>query len=75
MKALDWLLLLAGVILSSLGGIFLKLGAMHVDHRNDVAKAITQALTKWRLYLSAFFYCIPVIIWIYVFKHIDITFL
>lgn len=75
MKALDWLLLLTGVILSSLGGIFLKLGAMHVDHGNGMATAITQALTQWRLYFGAFCYFIPVVIWIYMLKRIDITFL
>lgn len=75
MKVLDWLLLLIGVILSSLGGIFLKLGAMHVDHSNGIATAITHALMQWRLYFGAFCYFIPVAIWIYMLKRVDITFL
>ena len=75
MKALDWLLLLTGVILSSLGGIFLKLGAMQVDHSSGIQVAVIQALTQWRLYLGAFCYFIPVAIWIYMLKRVDITFL
>ena len=75
MKALDWLLLLTGVILSSLGGIFLKLGAMHVDHSSGIQVAVIQALTQWRLYLGAFCYFIPVVIWIYMLKRVDITIL
>lgn len=75
MRVLDWILLLVGVLLSSLGGIFLKLGAMQVDHGNGAVLALTQALTQWRLYFGAFCYFIPVVIWIYMLKRVDITFL
>lgn len=75
MKILDWILLLTGVVLSSLGGIFLKLGAVQVDHSAGLAPAIGQALLQWRLYMGAFFYFIPVVIWIYMLKRVDITFL
>ena len=75
MKALDWLLLFTGVVLSSLGGIFLKLGAMQVDHGSGLSTAVGQALTQWRLYFGAFCYFIPVVIWIYMLKRVDITFL
>lgn len=75
MKVFDWFLLLTGVVLSSLGGIFLKLGAIQVDHSNGIAQAVGQALLQWRLYLGAFCYFIPVVIWIYMLKRVDITFL
>ena len=75
MKLIDWFLLLAGVVLSSLGGIFLKLGAIQVDHSGGIAHAIGQALMEWRLYVGAFCYFIPVVIWIYMLKRVDITFL
>lgn len=75
MRLLDWALLIIGVFLSSLGGIFLKLGAVHVDHSGSAATAIMQALMQWRLYFGAFCYFIPVVIWIYMLKRIDITFL
>jgi drug/metabolite transporter (DMT)-like permease len=71
----DWILLVAGVVLSSLGSIFLKLGATHVDHSSGLITAVTQALTQWRLYFGAFCYFIPVVIWIYMLKRIDITYL
>lgn len=75
MRILDWFLLLTGVVLSSLGGIFLKLGAVQIEHGNGVNHAIGQALLQWRLYVGAFFYFIPVVIWIYMLKRVDITFL
>ena len=75
MKITDWIFLLIGVLLSSMGGIFLKLGAVHVDHSQGMGVAITQALLQWRLYLGAFCYFIPVVIWIYMLKRVDITFL
>lgn len=75
MKLLDWCLVAAGVILSSLGSIFLKLGAERIDHSAGLVNAVIQALMEWRLYLGAACYFIPVVIWVYMLKKIDITFL
>ena len=75
MKLLDWVLVLVGIVLSSLGGIFLKLGARQIDHSSGLWVALTQAFIEWRLYFGVIFYFIPVIIWIYMLKRVDITFL
>ena len=75
MRIIDWIFLFIGVVLSALGGIFLKLGAVQVDHSQGIGIAINQALLQWRLYLGALCYFIPVVIWIYMLKRIDITFL
>lgn len=75
MRISDWFFLLAGVLLSSLGGIFLKLGALQINHDNGVMTAVAQILMQWRIYLGVVFYFIPVLIWIYMLKRIDITYL
>lgn len=70
-----WVLVLLGVSLSALGSIFLKAGAVRLTHDSGVYVAILQALLEWRLYLGVIMYVIPVLIWIYLLKKLDITYL
>ena len=74
MKTLsDWGLLIVGVVLSSLGGIFLKMGASRIDHAGGLLVAVTQMAQEWRLFVGAFCYFIPVLIWIFLLKRVEIT--
>lgn len=70
-----WALVFLGVTLSSLGSIFLKLGATRISHDQGIAAAALQAALEWRLLLGVLMYIVPVIIWIYLLKKLDITFL
>jgi len=63
------------VALSSLGSIFLKAGALRISHDQGALSAALQAATEWRLLLGVLMYIIPVAIWIYLLKKLDITFL
>ncbi|MBO9648740.1 MAG: EamA family transporter [Variovorax sp.] len=70
-----WLLVFLGVFLSSLGSILLKAGATKIDHQQGIFSAAFQAAFEWRLQLGVLMYIVPVIIWIYLLKKLDITFL
>jgi drug/metabolite transporter (DMT)-like permease len=68
-------LVLLGVSLSALGSIFLKAGAVRLIHENGIYSAVLQGLLEWRLYAGVVMYVIPVLIWIYLLKKLDITYL
>jgi drug/metabolite transporter (DMT)-like permease len=70
-----WFLVFVGVSMSSLGSIFLKAGAIRISHEYGMLNAVFQASTEWRLYLGVVLYVVPVVIWIYLLKRLDITFL
>jgi drug/metabolite transporter (DMT)-like permease len=70
-----WALVILGVTLSSLGSIFLKSGATRIPHDQGIATAAIHAALEWRLLLGVLMYIVPVIIWIYLLKKLDITFL
>ena len=70
-----WLLILLGVSLSALGSIFLKAGAIRLSHEHGVYAALLQACSEWRIFLGVVMYIVPVLIWIYLLKKLDITFL
>lgn len=70
-----WVLVFVGVSMSSLGGIFLKAGAIRISHEYGLLNAVLQASMEWHLYLGVILYVVPVVIWIYLLKRLDITFL
>jgi drug/metabolite transporter (DMT)-like permease len=70
-----WALVFLGVTLSALGSIFLKAGATKISHEQGVLHAALQATFEWRIILGVLLYIIPVIIWIYLLKKLDVTFL
>lgn len=70
-----WLLVVLGVLMSSLGSVFLKSGAVRISHENGVLHAIFNAATEWRIILGVILYIVPVVIWIYLLKRLEITFL
>lgn len=70
-----WFLVLVGVLMSSLGSVFLKAGAVRLSHELGMQHAVLQASMEWRLYLGVLLYMVPVAIWIYLLKRLEITFL
>lgn len=70
-----WALIVLGVTLSSLGSIFLKAGATKISHDQGIFNAVIQAAFEWRLILGVLMYIVPVIIWIFLLKKLEITFL
>jgi drug/metabolite transporter (DMT)-like permease len=70
-----WLLLFLGITLSSLGGIFLKMGSVRIDFAQNLTTTILNLFSNWPLILGIFFYFIPTIIWIYLLQKIEISYL
>lgn len=70
-----WFLVFVGVLMSSLGSVFLKAGAVRISHEYGIQHAVLQAAMEWRLYIGVVLYVIPVVIWIYLLKRLEITFL
>lgn len=70
-----WLLIILGVLMSSLGSVFLKLGAVRISHENGVLHAALSAATEWRILIGIILYVVPVAIWVYLLKRLEITFL
>lgn len=75
MNATQWGLLIAGVLLSALGGFFLKAGAVQVQYTGGLLPAMFQALLNWKIILGVFMYFIPVMIWIFLLREVELSFL
>lgn len=61
--------------MSSIGGVFLKAGAVKISHDQGFLYAALQAASEWRIYSGVILYIVPVAIWIYLLKRLNITFL
>lgn len=75
MTATQWGLLITGVLLSALGGFFLKAGAVQVQYSEGLLTAILQVLFNWKIILGVFMYFIPVMIWIFLLRDVELSFL
>lgn len=75
MTMVQWSLLLLGVVLSAAGGILLKTGSIQVPHDQGIASAIGHVIFNWKIILGMLMYFIPVMIWIYLLKRIELSFL
>ena len=70
-----WLLFLLGVLMSAAGGIFLKIGSADIQYEGGVATAALQIALNWKILFGMLMYFIPVLIWIFMLKKIDLSFL
>lgn len=70
-----WAMLILGVGLSAFGGLFLKLGAIEISHANGLLGAVVQVISNWKIMVGVAMYFIPVAIWIYLLKYVDLSFL
>jgi drug/metabolite transporter (DMT)-like permease len=75
MTAMQWILLVVGVLLSAMGGGFLKAGAVQIQYDGGLADILFQALINWRIIAGVLMYLIPVMIWIFLLKKVELSFL
>ncbi len=75
LNRLDWLLLVIGVVLSASGAILLKVGAVNISYSTNLVSVASQIILNWKIILGVLFYAIPVLIWIYLLKSIDVSYL
>lgn len=70
-----WTLVIVGVLMSSLGGVFFKLGAVSSDFGGGTVKALVSVMTNWRIIVGGILYVLPAAIWIYLLRTAEISFL
>ena len=70
-----WLLFLLGVLMSAAGGIFLKIGSADIQYEGGVTATALQIALNWKILLGMLMYFIPVLIWIFMLKKIDLSYL
>jgi drug/metabolite transporter (DMT)-like permease len=75
MRLTDWLLVAIGILMSSAGSILLKVGSTQISHEDGWLIAAKQAIFQWQLITGVFMYLIPVLIWIFLLKKVEISFL
>ena len=75
MTTIQWMLLLIGVLMSAVGGLFLKIGAVDVIHDGGAAEIVRQVIFNWKIILGVLMYFIPVLIWIFLLKKVELSFL
>jgi drug/metabolite transporter (DMT)-like permease len=69
-----WCLLFAGILSSAVGGLLLKMGSVEIDHAG-VWQLFHQSFTNWKIILGLSFYVLPMFIWIFMLKKMDLSFL
>jgi drug/metabolite transporter (DMT)-like permease len=69
-----WSLLFAGILSSAIGGLLLKMGSVEIDH-SGVLQLFRQSFTNWKVLLGFSFYVLPMFIWIFMLKKVDVSFL
>ena len=67
--------MLTGVFMSAAGGFFLKVGAVQVQYDNGIVDIFRQVACNWQIIIGIFMYVIPVMIWIFLLKKIELSFL
>lgn len=75
MTAMHWMLLLIGVLMSAAGGFFLKIGAVQIQYNDGFIEIFRQVVFNWKIVVGVLMYFIPVLIWIFLLKKIDLSFL
>jgi len=67
-------LIFVGALMSAVGGVFLKLGALRLDGINTIAD-FWRILTDWQIVVGLGMYFIPAVLWIYMLRKIDLSLL
>lgn len=70
-----WLLTLFGILTGGIGGILLKLGSVELQYGNGLPSVVVQAITSPKIVTAVALYFVPFLIWIYILKKVDISFL
>jgi drug/metabolite transporter (DMT)-like permease len=74
-NSFEWMLIVGGILLGSLGGIFFKLGAQDLSHDQDIVHIVWSAITNYKIILGFFLYLWPSFIWLYLLKKMDLSLL
>ena len=64
-----------GVLMSAAGGIFLKIGSADIQYEEGAISAAIQIALNWKILAGMLMYFIPVLIWIFMLKKIDLSYL
>lgn len=75
MTIFQWALLISGVLMSAGGGFFLKVGAVQIDHSTDLESIFYQVVFNLPIIIGVMMYFFPVMIWIFLLKKIELSFL
>jgi len=75
MSRFYWLLLVVGVLLSACGGLLLKMGAVEMNYNKNLLNIMWQLCRNGKIMLGMVCYFIPVLIWIYMLKRVELSFL
>jgi drug/metabolite transporter (DMT)-like permease len=75
MSAFYWSLVLVGIGMSAVGGLLLKIGAVEMQYDGRALDIALQLMLNWKIILGVFMYFIPVLIWIFLLKRIELSFL
>lgn len=75
MTMIHWVLLLVGVLMSAAGSFFLKMGAVQIQYDEGVADIVRQVIFNWKIFVGVWMYFIPVLIWIFLLKKVELSFL
>ncbi len=75
MTILQWALLLSGVLMSAAGGFFLKVGAVQIRYDEGIVDIFRQVAFNLAIIIGVMMYFIPVVIWIFLLKKIELSFL
>jgi drug/metabolite transporter (DMT)-like permease len=73
--SIEWSLIVGGILLGSLGGIFFKLGAMELSHDQEISQIVWSAMTSYKIVLGFCLYLLPSFIWLYLLKKMDLSLL
>jgi len=75
MKIIEWALVFFGILISSIGSIFLKIGSKKIEYDQGFLGALLNAFKCYELYLGVIGYFISLVIWIFLLKKIDLSYL
>lgn len=76
MKLVDFLIINFGALLTALGGVFLKRLSESLNfnlHSDQVLSILFRLLSSIYLWLGAFCYLAPIILWAFLLKRIELT--
>ena len=61
--------------MSAAGGLLLKLGAVQIQHGGEIVETVRQIVFNWQILVGVLMYFIPVVIWIFLLKRVELGFL
>jgi len=69
------ILLFIGILLSTMGGLFLKASSSSIDFNLNLLNILIQIFSNWKFLAGCFCYFAPILIWVYLLKFFELSFL